>query len=132
MRRPGRAERELAMISRRAFGAGSAALAAMAGLCGTDAQAQATTKILRSVPQAEPLVFDPHQSQANVTSVHAAMVYDTLFSWDADMVPRPQMVESSTKSADALVYTFTLRPGLAFHDGSPVTTRDVIASLRRM
>ena len=63
--------------------------------------------------------------------MHAAMIYDTLFSWDADMVPRPQMVESWTKSDDRLLYTFTLRPGLKFHDGSPVTTRDVIATLRR-
>src|SRR5262249_55185814 len=30
-----------------------------------------------------------------------------------------------------LVYTFTLRPGLKFHDGQRVTTRDVIASLKR-
>jgi peptide/nickel transport system substrate-binding protein len=93
---------------------------------------QAASKTLRVVPQAEPLVFDPHQSQANVTSIHAAMVYDTLFSWDAAMAPQPQMVESWIKSADGLLYTFTLRPGLLFHDGSPVTTRDVIPSLRRL
>ena len=89
-------------------------------------RAQTAPKVLRAVPQAEPLVFDPHQSQANVTSVHAMMVYDHLFGWDANMVPRPQMVESWTKSEDRLLYTFTLRPGLSFHDGSPVTTRDVV------
>jgi len=77
-------------------------------------------------------VFDPHQSQANVTSVHVAMVYDTLFSWDADMVPRPQMVDTWNKSADGLLYTFTLRPGLRFHDGTQVTSHDVVATLRRM
>ena len=119
------------MIGRRQLGAGAAALA-IGGLIGGRAAAQAAQKILRVVPQAEPQVFDPHQSQANVTSVHAAMVYDTLFSWDADMVPRPQMVETWTKSDDGLLYTFTLRPGLMFHDGTPVTTRDVIATLRRM
>src|ERR1700758_5502106 len=102
------------MISRRAFGAGGAALAAMVTVWGESARAETETKILRSVPQAEPLVLDPHQSQANVTSVHAAMVYDTLFSWDAQMVPRPQMVESYSKSPDGLIYTFTLRPGLKF------------------
>jgi len=82
------------MISRRAFGAGATASVTLAALQGERARAQPASKILRSVPQAEPQVFDPHQSQANVTSVHAAMVYDTLFGWDADMVPRPQMVES--------------------------------------
>lgn len=115
------------MFSRRQFSA-AAAVAALA----TQVRAETTPKVLRVVPQAEPLVFDPHQSQANVTSIHAAMVYDTLFSWDADMVPRPQMVDSWTKSPDGLLYTFTLRPGLMFHDGSSVTTHDVIATLRRM
>ena len=126
------------MISRRQFTQTALSFAAACGLPASLAQGQSTAqtqggaKVLRVVPQAEPLVFDPHQSQANVTSVHAAMVYDTLFSWDADMVPQPQMVETWTKSDDRLTYTFTLRPGLTFHDGSPVTTRDVIASLKRM
>lgn len=116
------------MITRRRLGAVAGAAATLA----SPALAQTARKVLRVVPQAEPLVFDPHQSQANVTSVHVAMVYDTLFSWDADMVPRPQMVETWNKSPDGLDYRFTLRPGLMFHDGSPVTTRDVIATLRRM
>jgi peptide/nickel transport system substrate-binding protein len=119
------------MISRRQFSRSALSLAAT---CASYApsRAQRTQTVLRSVPQAEPLVFDPHQSQANVTSVHAAMIYDTLFSWDANMVPQPQMVDRWTKSDDRLLYTFTLRSGLTFHDGSAVTTRDVIASLRRM
>ena len=110
------------MITRRQFAAGSAVLAASTLRAG----AQTSAKVLRSVPMAEPSVLDPHQSQVNPTSMHAAMIYDTLFSWDADMVPRPQMVESYTKTDGNLLYTFTLRPGLKFHDGSPVTTRDVI------
>ncbi len=116
------------MITRRNFAAGSAMLAAST----FRARAQSPTKVLRSVPMTEPSVFDPHQSQVNPTSMHAAMIYDTLFSWDASMKPQPQMVESWKKSDDKLLYTFTLRPGLKFHDGSPVTTRDVIATLRRL
>jgi peptide/nickel transport system substrate-binding protein len=42
------------------------------------------------------------------------------------------MVANWTKSPDGLLYSFTLRPDLMFHDGTAVTTRDVIASLRRM
>jgi len=41
------------------------------------------------------------------------------------------MVESYQVSPDRLVYSFTLRPGLKFHDGQPVTTRDVIPSIKR-
>jgi peptide/nickel transport system substrate-binding protein len=94
--------------------------------------AQAQQKVLRVVPQGEVKVFDPHQSQVNLTSMHAALVYDTLFSWDADMAARPQMVERWTVSDDKLLYTFTLRPGLKFSDGGPVTTRDAIATLKRL
>src|SRR3954469_22080568 len=115
------------MISRRHFTTAAATFAVIGS-----SRAQTARSVLRAVPQAEPLVFDPHQSQANVTSVHVAMVYDTLFSWDADMVPRPQMVETWTKSEDGREYRFTLRPGLMFHDGTPVRARDVVATLRRM
>ena len=38
---------------------------------------------------------------------------------------------SSPEPSGGLPYTFTLRPGLTFHDGSPVTARDVAASLER-
>ena len=41
------------------------------------------------------------------------------------------MVESEQVTPDGLTYTFTLRPGLTFHDGSPVTSHDVVASLER-
>ena len=116
------------MITRRQLAAGSAILVASTLRAG----AQSPAKVLRAVPMAEPSVFDPHQSQVNPTSMHAAMIYDTLFSWDADMNPQPQMVEDWKKSDDKLLYTFTLRPGLKFHDGSAVTTRDVIASLKRL
>jgi hypothetical protein len=41
----------------------------------------------------------------------AALVYDTLFSWNAEMAARPQMVERWTISDDKLLYTFTSVPG---------------------
>ena len=115
------------MIGRRRFGLGAAALAISTG-----AHAQSAKSVLRVVPQAEPQVFDPHQSGVNATQEHAALVYDTLFSWDANMVARPQMVETWSKSDDGLLYSFTLRPGLKFHDLTPVTSRDVVATLRRL
>jgi peptide/nickel transport system substrate-binding protein len=116
------------MIARRAFGLGAAALA----LGPRRLFAATDRKTLRVVPHAEPQVFDPHQSQVNITSIHSALIYDTLFSWDENMVPRPQMVDNWTVSDDRLLYTFTLRRGLKFHDGSDVTSADAVASLRRM
>jgi peptide/nickel transport system substrate-binding protein len=92
---------------------------------------KAADKVLRVVPHADLKVLDPHTNTATITQMHGAMIYDTLFSWDSKLQPKPQMVESYQISPDRLVYTFTLRTGLKFHDGPPVTTRDVIPSLKR-
>src|SRR5260370_15721553 len=43
----------------------------------------------------------------------------------------PQMAEKAEVSADKLTYTITLRDGLEWHDGKPVTSEDCIASIRR-
>jgi len=74
---------------------------------------------------------DPTFTTADATQNYAYLVYETLFSLDGKLDPKPQMVESWSVSPDGLAYDFTLRPGLAFHDGSPVTSADVVASLKR-
>ena len=93
--------------------------------------ASAADKVLRVVPHADLKVLDPHTNTATITIMHGHMIYDTLFAWDSKLRPKPQMVESYQISPDRLVYTFTLRPGLKFHDGQPVRTSDVIPSLKR-
>jgi len=102
-------------------------LALLVPLHGTEA----ADKVLRVVPHADLKVLDPHTNTATITLMHGAMIYDTLFAWDSKLQPKPQMVESYQTSPDRLVYTFTLRPGLKFQDGQPVTTRDVIPSIKR-
>lgn len=62
---------------------------------------------------------------------HGFLVYDTLFAPDENLGIHPQMVGDEAASADKPSHTLTLRPSLTFHDGCPVATRDVIASLRR-
>lgn len=75
-------------------------------------------------------VLDPVITTAHITRNHAYMIYDTLLAMDAENTPRPQMA-SWKVSDDGLTYIFTLRDGLAFHDGAPVTAADVVASLQR-
>ena len=91
----------------------------------------AADNVLRVSPHADLKVVDPHATTATITIMHALLIYDMLYGWDENLQPKPQMVGSETISPDKLTYTFTLRDGLKFHDGSPVTTRDVLASLRR-
>src|SRR5260221_3847338 len=88
-------------------------------------------KVLRVVPHADLKVLDPHTNTATITLMHGQMIYDQLFGGDPKLEPKPQMVDRYEISHDKLAYTFTQRPGLKFHDGQPVTTRDVIASLKR-
>ncbi len=108
----------------------AAALAASLAVASPFA-AQAQEKVLKAVMHADVRVIDPIWTTQTIANIHGMLVYDTLFGNDAKMVPQPQMVGKYEISPDKLTYTFTLRDGLKFGDGSPVTTKDVIASLKR-
>ena len=94
--------------------------------------AQAQQKnTLRVVMHTGLRAIDPFITSAYIARDYGYLVYDTLFSTDEALKVQPQMVEKYEASADKLVWTFTLRSGLKFHDGAPVTTADVISSLTR-
>ncbi|HUP07313.1 MAG TPA: ABC transporter substrate-binding protein [Caldimonas sp.] len=88
-------------------------------------------KTLRFVAHADVKILDPTFTTAYISRNFGYMVYDTLFAQDASGVPKPQMVDKWTASKDGKDWTFTLRPGLKFSDGSPVTSADCIASIQR-
>jgi peptide/nickel transport system substrate-binding protein len=93
--------------------------------------ARAQEKVLRAVLHADVRTLDPHWTTQTIAGIHGMLIYDTLFGNDDDVRPHPQMVDSYDISPDRKVYTFTLRDGLKFHDGSPVGPKDAIASLKR-
>jgi peptide/nickel transport system substrate-binding protein len=105
------------------------ALLAAAALALPGAASAQTT--LRVVMNSDLKIFDPIWTTAFIVRNHAYMIYDTLFALDGDLKIKPQMVDHWEVSDDKLVWTFTLRDGLAFSDGAPVTSEDVIASLKR-
>jgi peptide/nickel transport system substrate-binding protein len=119
--------------TRRRFLQGTAAAgAAIAAPVVRTAQAQATgSDTVRAVMHGDLRSFDPIWTTANITSYHGAMIYDTLFAYDANFAPQPQMVGRHDISEDRKTYTFELRDGLTFSDGSPVTAEDCVASVRR-
>ena len=115
------------MIQRRTLFAAGAA-----GLIAAPAVAQNTrASTLRFVPQANLSVLDPIFTTATVTGNHGFHVFDTLYGVDADLKPKPQMIEGQETSSDGLTWKFRLREGLRFHDGSPVRSADCIASIKR-
>ena len=106
--------------------------AGAAGLIAAPAVAQNTrASTLRFVPQANLSVLDPIFTTATVTGNHGYYVFDTLYGVDAQLKPKPQMIEGQETSSDGLTWTFRLREGLRFHDGSPVRSADCIASIKR-
>jgi peptide/nickel transport system substrate-binding protein len=107
------------------------ALMALVGIGTACGWAQSSPKTLRFIPQADLRSIDPIWTTAYVTRNFGYLVFDTLFALDKDFKPQPQMVDKWTVSDDKLIYTFTLRPGLKWHDGTPVRAADCVASIQR-
>jgi peptide/nickel transport system substrate-binding protein len=92
--------------------------------------APAPAKTITAVMHSDLRTIDPGFTTAYITRDHGYMVYDTLLAEDANFKIQPQMADWKV-SDDRLTYTFTLRDGLKWHDGAPVTAEDCVASLRR-
>ena len=88
-------------------------------------------RVLRFVPQANLSSLDAIAGTQYVVRNASLLIWDTLFGVDANLVPKPQMVEAWEMADDNKTWTFKLRDGLRFHDGEPVLSRDVAASLNR-
>ncbi len=74
--------------------------------------------------------LDPVMGTPYMFRNYGYMVYDTLLALDANDKVQPQMASWKT-SSDGKTYTFTLRDGLKWHDGKPVTADDCVASVQR-
>ncbi|MBD3160498.1 MAG: hypothetical protein GF346_00130 [Candidatus Eisenbacteria bacterium] len=75
--------------------------------------------------------LDPIAVDEIYESAVVRQVYEGLVAFDADLRLLPGLASSWTISADERTYTFTLRPGVRFHDGTPLTPEDVRYSLER-
>ncbi|WP_409020616.1 peptide ABC transporter substrate-binding protein [Brevundimonas vesicularis] len=111
--------------------AGGVALAPLLASCGGGTGAAGGPAILRRGTSDEPRTLDPHFVPGNAG---AALVYDMfegLVSVDVGGKVIPGLAESWTVSDDQLTYRFTLRPGLKWSDGNPLTAEDFVYSFRR-
>ena len=121
-------------MDRRAFlksfaGAGTVAVAG--GLASPAISQRAAARTVRLVPHADLANFDPIWTPANIARNAGVLIWDMLYGIDARLQVQRQMVEAEEVSADGLIWTFWLRPGLKFHDGEPVLARDAVASISR-
>jgi glutathione transport system substrate-binding protein len=75
---------------------------------------------------------DPYDANDTLTQAMAKSFYEGLFGFDKDMKLIPVLAESYTASPDGLVYTFKLRRGVKFHDGTDFNAEAVKANFDRV
>jgi len=115
-------------VGRRGTLAGGAALAGATLIRPREARA---AKAMTVVLESEVTILDPHFITATITRTFGLHVFDMLFAMNEKGEIKPQMVDSWEVSADKLGWSFTLRDGLKWHDGTGVTAADCVASLKR-
>ena len=104
-------------------------------VAGRQVHAAATGGILRIADEGESDLpsIDPPSPQAGdaQSSVVENLLYGGLVRLDDKLRVQPNAASSWTVSKGGTVYTFTLRPGLKWGDGTTVTAQDVVWSLTR-
>ncbi|HEX7354704.1 MAG TPA: ABC transporter substrate-binding protein [Mycobacteriales bacterium] len=75
--------------------------------------------------------FAPPTGQFDANGLmYAATVFDALMFIDANGDAQPYLCQSMTPNAEQNVFTMTLRPGVVFHDGTPLTSAEVVGAIR--
>ncbi len=80
----------------------------------------------------EPDQLDPSKTSSYYSFQVLENVYDTLVEPDENLEMQPALAQSWEVSDDQLTWTFTLREGVEYHDGSPFTADDVVYSFNRI
>jgi peptide/nickel transport system substrate-binding protein len=116
-------------ISRREFGAWAAS-AALAFRVGRAAAADPSVFVSG---MDIPATLDPAQTLDVQATQWALNVYDNLYRYEGNPAEmKPWLATGHTVSGDGLVWEFTLRPGVKFHDGSELTADAVVYTVQRL
>jgi peptide/nickel transport system substrate-binding protein len=120
------------MMRRKLLLLAAASVIAAAGLWTPPAEAQRRPNEIVWGDQL-PGGLDPHVIADVPMQFIQLNLYDELYRYQGnppDLVP--WLASGHTVSADGLAWTFTLRPGAKFHDGSELTAEDVVYSFQRV
>lgn len=69
--------------------------------------------------------LDPHNLSDTLSGTAVSTMYEGLLSYKNDMTLEPTLAEGFTVSPDGLVYTFKIREGVKFQDGTPLNAKAV-------
>ncbi len=98
--------------------------ALLAVACGVSAQT------LRWTSQGDPQTMDPDSQNESLTNMVNGQIYERLTNRDAKLAIVPGLAASWAQTGP-LTWRFKLRPGVRFHDGTPLTADDVVFSVQR-
>ena len=79
----------------------------------------------------DPPTLDWTSSTSTITYEISWNIFEQLFALDSTDAPRPMLASGYQESANGLAYTVDLRHGISFQNGQPMTSADVVASLKR-
>jgi peptide/nickel transport system substrate-binding protein len=90
--------------------------------------------ILRHVVEGEPTTFDCHSAATSFAMQVLAPHYSTLLKYDPNDFSKVigDLADSWTVSPDRLTFTFKLKQGVKFHDGSELSSADIKATFDRL
>lgn len=111
--------------------AAAVALTAFASCMSGDAVAQKKTTLTIGITLEPPHLDPTAGAAAAIDNVVYANLFEGLTRIDESGAVRPQLATGWDVSDDGLVYTFHLKPGVKFHDGSDFDASDVVFSLDR-
>ncbi len=94
------------------------------------AWAPVTAQTLRWSSQGDPLTMDPHSQNEGLTNAINGQVYERLTRRNRDLAIVPSLAATWSQTG-ATTWRFSLRPGVRFHDGTPLTADDVVFSIQR-
>ena len=97
--------------------------------CSGDKAGEDSSKITIGILQDIEDSLDPHKAVAAGTKEVFFNMFEGLVKPDSNGNIVPAVASDYKASADGKVYTFTLREGIKFHDGSPVTVEDIKYSI---
>ncbi|MCF6322221.1 MAG: ABC transporter substrate-binding protein [Rhizobiaceae bacterium] len=118
-------------------------IAAGASIAGAGAIVTSATEVLAQTPKKGGKItfasdlhgpsdtLDPALNTSTIDYSRGRAYYNSLCQINDDLSTRPELAEEYSANADNSEWTFKLRKGVKFHDGSPLTADDVIYSMSR-
>jgi len=119
-------------LPRRGLFAGAAALIAAPAIIGARASAAVPSSDLVVAAPDNLVTLDPADANDTLSQGVSRLILEGLFGFDQDMKVIPKLAENFTVNATATEFTFTLRQGVAFHDGTPFDAEAVRFNLERV